>query len=127
MGRMSVDTRQRVIVWWQKGVKVKEIHQRLREEGIRVSITSLWLLVGKFRKTGFIKDLPRASRPSISVREHYEFIDECMAENDELTARCLRSKLQGRFPGFNLSLLTVRRARKDLGWIATTPRYCQLI
>ena len=118
MGRMSVDTRQRVIVMWQKGVKVKEIHQHLREEGIRISITSLWF-VGKFRKTGFIKDLPRASRPSILVREHYEFIDECMVENNELTARCLRSKLQGRFPGFNLSLSTVRRARKDLGWIAT--------
>ena len=50
-----------------------------------------------------------------------------MIENDELTARCLRSKLQGRFSGLNLSLSTVRRARKDLGWIATTPRYCQLI
>ena len=71
-----------------------------KEEGICVLITSLWLLVGKFRKTGFIKDLPRASRPSILVREHYEFIDECMVEIDELTACCLRSKLQGRFPEF---------------------------
>lgn len=31
------------------------------------------------------------------------------------------------YPSLNLSLSTVRRARRDLGWIATILRYCQLI
>ena len=31
------------------------------------------------------------------------------------------------YPHLVLSLSTVRRARRDLGWVSTTPKYCQLI
>lgn len=60
-------------------------------------------------------------------QEHYRFIDEAMASNDKLTARKLREKLEDRWPGIAVSLSTVKRARRYLGWVATRPKYCQLI
>ena len=50
-----------------------------------------------------------------------------MEEDDELTAYKLCCKLKKHYPDLNLSISTVRRVRKDLGWITTKPRYCQLI
>ena len=127
MGRMSMETRQRAVTLWQRGAKVQDIHNRLKEEGIVVSETSLYLLIGKFVKSGKIKDKKRESRPSILKQEHYEYIDRAMIENDELTAHTLYCLLKESYPELKLSLSTVRRARKDLGWVLTNPRYCQLI
>ena len=54
--------------------------------------------------------------------EHYRFIDDCMA-SDELTAKKLRDKLLETFPGLNVSVSTVKRARMELGWTAKKTRY----
>lgn len=109
-------------------MKVREIRARLEEEGKRVSRISIWKLVKKFTKTGSISDIKRRPRSSILNSEHYKFIDECMMQNDEVTARLLCYKLQEAFPDVaGLSVQTVRRARLHLGWVSTTPKYCQLI
>ena len=50
-----------------------------------------------------------------------------MEENDELTAYNLYCKLMESYPEIKISLSTVRCARTDLGWVSTTPQYCQLI
>ena len=50
-----------------------------------------------------------------------------MAENDELTSRQLQGMLEEHWPGIEVSLNTVKRAGKELGWIVTRPKYCQLI
>ena len=60
-------------------------------------------------------------------KEQYVFIDNVMVENDGLTARQLRDLVEDRWPETKASLSTYKRARKDLGWIVTRPRYCQLI
>ena len=123
MGRMSIETRQRVVLLWKSGMKIKDIHGRLREEKTVVSETSLYLLIAKYAKSGKVSNIKRSSRPSILGNEHYKFIDNAMEEDDELTAY----KLKKHYPDLNLSISTVRRARKDLGWVSTKPRYCQLI
>ncbi len=71
--------------------------------------------------------MKRKSPPKILNMEHYELIDEAMLENDELTGHALCSKLCAKFITLNPSLETVRRARRGLGWVSTTPKYCQLI
>ena len=71
MPRLSIETRQRVVTWWQ----------RLRDEGVQISKTSLSLLVAKFKNTGLIKYKHRAPKPTILTRQHYEFIDEVMSMN----------------------------------------------
>ena len=74
-----------------------------------------------------IMDLLRARPPSKLSHEQLVFIDDTMAANDELTARQLCQLLDYHWPGMTLSLSTVKRARRCLGWIATRPKYCQLI
>jgi len=54
-------------------------------------------------------------------------IDNMLQENDEMTARHLRVKLMETFPTLRVSLSTLKRVRKENGWVCTCPHYCQLI
>ena len=86
-------------------------------------------LVAKYRSTGSVADLPRKrSRAKRLTEEHAIFIDNSIADNDELSAADLRSLLTKKWPELkDVSLSTIKRCRKELGWVATAPRYCQLI
>lgn len=127
MPRLSRETRSRVVLLKSKGFSVKRIEERLKEDGICVSRRSLFKLFAKHRRTGTVADLPRPARPKKLSTEQYEFIDEAMTENDELTARQMRQMLEARWPNTIVSLNTVKRARKHLGWVATRPKYSQLV
>ena len=50
-----------------------------------------------------------------------------MAANDEITARQMRILLLEKWPNLQISLNTIKRTRKHLGWVATRPKYCQLV
>ena len=54
MGRMNMETKQRVAMLWKSDMKIKNIHLHYKEEDIVVSETSLYHLVGKFVKKGKI-------------------------------------------------------------------------
>lgn len=125
--RLNVTTRERVIALKSQGYTYRSIKERLHDEGITVSIKTLYLLVAKYKQTGTVDDRPRSKREKLLRDPHYCFIDIAISENDELTTRQLHSLLVERFPGLRISLSTVRRARADLGWVVTTPKYCQLI
>ena len=73
-------------------------------------------------------DRPRRSRSRILSKEHEIFIDNALANNDELTSQKLKRLLVAKWPELrNLSISNIKRCRKRLGWVATKPRYCQLI
>ena len=129
MGRLSLESRQSVVILWKSGMKLRAIRERLAEEGTTVSVRALYKLTKKFAMHGRIADFKRKSRDEIFKSTHYEFIDKWMYENDELTAYALLNKLKNQFPDIkpSLSLETVRRGRRKLGWVSTTPKYCQLI
>ena len=124
---MSLETRQRAVLLWKGGMKIADINLRFKEEGFTVSLTSLYVLIGKFSKTGEISDKKRLPRQQVLNPEQFEFIDKAMEENDELTAYRLLCKLKECYPYLKVSLRTIHRARQDLGWVSTTPHYCQLI
>ena len=111
----------------QKGFKVKAIRKRLEEQEVFVSRAAIFKLLRKYRVHGTIGDLPRPRRARILTDEQLVFIDEALADNDELTARRLRGLIQDKWPETRMSISTIKRARKNLGWVATRPRYCQLI
>ena len=93
MGRMSVSTRSRVVSMSEKGFKLCKIQKHLANEGITVSKKSLCLLIKRLRTTGSVADR-RSTRPRKKLKdEKYRFIDECMAEDDELTAAKMLSLL----------------------------------
>ena len=56
-----------------------------------------------------------------------ETIETLLTENDELTARQLRERLLESWPLLDASLTTIKRARKEKGWVCTRPHYCQLL
>jgi len=43
------------------------------------------------------------------------FLDECMADDDELTATKLQAILKETYPSLSVSVSTVKRARVELG------------
>ena len=86
MGRMSADTRARVVCLWRAGFSVVKIRERLLEEGIVVSRKSLYLLLKKYNETDSIADQTRAPRRRQLSNEHFQFIDEAMEADRELTS-----------------------------------------
>ena len=125
--RLDLGTRTRVITLKQNGLSYLEIKRHLEEEDIKVSIVSLWKLVDKYHRTSSVIDRPRLRPPRKLSDDHYALIDQLLTENDELTTRLLLHKLKEQDPDLNVSLSTVKRARRDLGWVSTTPRYCQMV
>ena len=127
MGRMTNETRLRVIVMWKRGLSFRAIQQRLGEEGIRISTVSLCKLTKKFHLTNSVLDHRTYKPPRTLGEEHLRFIDECMSDNPELTGTQLVDILKGKFPSVRVSISTVKRARRELGWISKKTRYCALI
>ena len=78
-------------------------------------------------RVDFIVDCKLKPRSLILEQEYYAFIDNAMLKNDELKAYQLIHKLNQAYPELLLSLSTVCRARRDLVWVSSTPRYYQLI
>ena len=125
--RLDLGTRSRVVAMKQNGLSYREIQRHLEEEDIKISVVSLWKLVSKYRRTGSVVDRLRSRPPKKLSDDCYVLIDNLLSENDELTTRMLLLKLREYNPELDVSLSTVKRARQELGWVSTTPRYCQLI
>ena len=86
---------------------------------------TLYKLLKKYQEHGTIQDIPKL--PRILSEEQLVFIDETMAEDDELTPRQLHALLLEKWPRLTVSLNTIKRARRNLGWVATRPKYCQIV
>ena len=127
MPRLSLETRRRVVTLFEKGISVRDIHKRLEEENFVVTKQTLYRLIQKFKRDGVIVDLPRRKRPRKITSEMLEMIDNALKQNDELTSQQLGSQLKERFPLLNASLSTIKRARKEKGWVCTRPHYCQIV
>ena len=71
---MSLGTRARVVTLWKAGFTFKRIQELLLLEELSVSVTSLCLLVAKFKRTGSVAD-HRPIRPARKLSsEHYKFL-----------------------------------------------------
>ena len=104
-----------------------DIKRRLEEESIPISRQSLHKLLRKYRLHQTYVDLPQKAPPKKVSPEMYSIIETELTKNDELTSAQLKRILTEKYPTFEASLVTIRRARQDLGWVSTRPHYCQLI
>ena len=127
MGRMSINTRVGVVSMGKAGFPVIKIRQKLSEEGIQVSKKSLYYLLNKYNETSSVADLTKTPTRRLLTDEHFRFIDETMEANPELTSRQLHGMVAEKFSDAGVSISTVKRARKALGWRAKKTRYCALI
>ena len=127
MPRLDIAARRRVIVLKQSGYSIAEIKQRLSEENISISLQSLFSLVKKYNETGKLIDMPRRTRPRKLTREMMAMLNQLLSENDELTSRRIRSSLLEKWPSLQVSIPTIKRVRREIGWVCTKPHYCQLL
>ena len=128
MPRLSLDVRKRVVLLKRAGYSLKDIWKRIQEEeGCTYSLRSVCRLWRKYRQCRTILDLPRRKQVKKVDEDMLETIDTLLTENDELTARQLRDRLLEQWPSLKVSLTTIKRARKEKGWVCTRPHYCQLL
>ena len=123
---MSYSTRNRVINMWRLKYTLKKIKARL-EEGDIVSKTSLCLLIKKYKATGSEADYRPTARPKKLKDIHYRFINKQTAKDDELTGIKLLRMLKEEFLDVSVSLSTVKRVKRELGWVVKKTRYYALI
>ena len=74
------------------------IQKRLEQEEIKVSIVSLCKLTQKFRLYNSVLNRPTYKPPRILGAEHLRFIDDTMAQDQEMTGTHLTRVLQQKFP-----------------------------
>ena len=93
-----------------------------------MSTAAIYSLLRKNSLNNSIVDRPKRHVEKKLDEEKLRFIDEALADSDELTARRLLVMLQEKWPDLNVLLSTIKRARKDdLGWVKSKPKYCELI
>ena len=113
-----------MIILKQAGFSFAEIKKRL---GDPISLQALHNLVKKYQTKNTLMDLPRHTMPRKLNSEMMAVLHQALLKDDELTARKARDLLLQQCPTLQVSLPTIRRVRKELGWVCTRPHYCQLI
>ena len=127
MARLSIDSRTRIITLHLKGFSVLEIRKRLQEESICISHQSIHNLIAKYRDHRAIGDLPRKRRQHKIRTPMKSLMEETLRRNDEITSTGLKSLLSAQWPDLEVSVPTIKRIRKEMGWVCTRPHYCQLL
>ena len=114
MPRLSYEVRARIMNMWRAKFTAEEIVDRLAE-GVKASRTSIYNLVSKFHRTNSIADITRQPHSRRLNEEHYRFVDEVMAENNDLSSRQLYAAFKTAYPSTAASLSSIKRADRDLG------------
>ena len=127
MPRLDIDARTRIISLFNRGYSVSSISHRLTEENVDVSVRAIYHLVQKYHTKGVINDLPRRKRSRILSQQMRQFIDEELRKDDELTSTRIKEMLTEKWPDIVVSTTTIKRERRQLGWVCTRPHYCQLL
>ena len=127
MPRLSIEARRRIVLLYSCGCSVPSIVQRLEQEDVEVSKRAVYDLVKKFRLKGVVKDLPRRKKARILTYEMKMFIEEELQKNDELTSTAINTSLIRKWPDLRVSVSTIKRVRREMGWVCTRPHYCQLL
>ena len=50
-----------------------------------------------------------------------------MTENDKLTSSQLFNLFKEKYPEISISISTIKRAKRELGWVSKRTRYCAMI
>lgn len=127
MPRLSIEARRRIVVLHSIGYSVSSIFERLEQENVKVSKRSIYNLVKKFQLKGVVRDLPKRKKARILSKEMESFIEEELKRNDELTSTAINASLVRKWPDLRVSASTIKRIRREIGWVCTRPHYCQLL
>ena len=87
MVRTSEYVKIRVLPLYKQNKSISETVRELRDiESITITRKTVGRLFKNFKENVSLADKTRDGRPPIIRKEHYDFIDQKMEENDEFTA-----------------------------------------
>ena len=115
----------RILMLYSNGYRAPKIEKLLKEEGIRISRVSIWKFISRYKKTGCVARMEGSGRPAKISPEVMALVEEQMRANDKTTAFQLHKMLNER--GIDVSIWTILRCRRSLGWTFHGSAYCQLI
>lgn len=116
----------RIVSMYQKGYRVSLIAECLvMEDEIVVSKQGIRQFIKRYQIHGTINRKPGSGCTIKLSPMVQQIIEAAMQEDDETTATQLQAKLADR--GIYVSLATILRNRRILGWIYRGSAYCQLI
>ena len=122
----SAYTKQRIVFYDAQNFKPPTIQQLLlTNEGIVTSRHGIAKFLKVYKLTGTIDRRHGSGRPSKASEEVRKIVEEQMRNDDETTAIQLHRLLVTK--GHGISLSTILRCRKSLGWTYRGSAYCQLI
>ena len=110
----------------------KKIVNKVKEEdNIQLSLTGVKKVWKKFNETGDVGNRPRFEgtrnpQAKLGTQEHEDFVNTCMREIPDLSAKQLARKLLDEF-GIEISVSKTSKYRQHLGWKQGRTRYCQMI
>ena len=117
--------KQRILFYHDQGCRAPTIANKLEEEGIKASRRGVAKFLLRFKVTGSVGRQAGSGRRTSQTTEVKTIVEEAMRKDDETTAIQLRSILSAK--GYRLSLTTILRCRKLLGWTFRGSAYCQMI
>ncbi|XP_071176442.1 uncharacterized protein [Mytilus edulis] len=96
-------------------------------EGVSISREAIGKFYTRFRANGTLSDPPKAAGRRKTLQDrHLVFIDEKIHADREISAQELTREINARFH-INISVATIKRARKSLGWTRSATQYCQMV
>ena len=117
--------KERILFFYNQGLKAPSIAKALRGEDISVSRVGVHKLLVKYQQTRSVARRAGSGRLGKVTESIKTLVEEQMRKDDETTASQLQKLLTDR--GFQISLRTVLRCRNSLGWTYRGSAYCQLI
>lgn len=118
-------TKRRIIKYHREGYSPRKIAYLLKKEGVKASYSGVRKFLSKFKETGSTSRRAGSGRPSKLDEAAREIIERQMRKDDETTAVQLSVILSSR--GYSVSLSTILRCRKRLGWTFRGSAYCQML
>lgn len=117
--------KQRILHFYQLGLKPPSIRRALEEEGLKASRQGITMFLKCYHNTGTINRKQGSGRRGKITAEIRALVEERMRTDDETSAVQLHAMIAEK--GYTLSITTVLRCRRSMGWTFRGSAYCQLI
>ena len=127
MAALSKYVKQRIVSLKERGLTNRKVVVILKREGDMVHITTQMVrrCHKRYVETGSVARRQGSGRPTLRTAALLQTIEDIMQADDEATAVQIRYYLLQRSQ--RLSLSTILRARRELGWTYRGSACCQLI
>ena len=122
---LSLYARERMRTLLSSGASINNVLKELAKEGIKPCRQTVWRFKCHYQKYGSIAPLPKSGRRTKLTNDVQEIIERTMQNDDETTLKEIAGILANR--GYKMSVRTVLKGRRLLGWTTRGAAYCQLI